>query len=101
MADPHSLLNFYKKVIRIRNNTPALHGGSLEIAHDLCDKNVLAFCRISDGQKYMVVLNMSKYRVKNPLYGETTLSTHPESEAHQLHPFEGRIMKLESSKKEC
>ncbi len=97
MADPHSLLNFYKKVIRIRNKTPALHGGSLEIAHDLCDKNVLAFCRISDGQKYMIVLNMSKYRVKNPLHGETTLSTHPESEAHQLHPFEGRIMKLEGS----
>ena len=97
MADPHSLLNFYKKVIRIRNKTPALHGGSLEIAHDLCDKNVLAFCRISDGQKYMIVLNMSKYRVKNPLHGETMLSTHPESEAHQLHPFEGRIMKLEDS----
>jgi oligo-1,6-glucosidase/alpha-glucosidase len=92
-ADPHSLLNLYRKLIRLRNETPALHRGSLEIANDLCDKNVLAYCRISGAQKYMVMLNMSKYRVKNFLNGEITLSTHPESDASQLEPFEGRIMK--------
>lgn len=92
--DAHSLLNFYKKVIRLRNETPALHRGSLEIANDLCDKNVLAYCRISGSEKYVVMLNMSKRRVKNPLTAELLLSTYPESEAHQLHPFEGRVMKL-------
>ncbi|HET7062555.1 MAG TPA: alpha-glucosidase [Nitrosospira sp.] len=92
-ANPHSLLNLYKKLIRLRNETPALHEGSLEIANELCDKNVLAYCRISGTQKYMVMLNMSKYRVKNSLNGEMALSTHPESETSQLQPFEGRVMK--------
>ena len=34
MAEPDSLLNFYRKVICLRNETPALNAGQLEIAHD-------------------------------------------------------------------
>ncbi|MEO7558925.1 MAG: DUF3459 domain-containing protein, partial [Nitrosospira sp.] len=95
LAEPHSLLNFYKKVIRLRNETPALHDGSLEIAHGLCDKRMLAYYRISNGEKYIVLLNMSRSRVKNPVNNvELLLSTHPQSEAHQLQPFEGRLMIL-------
>ncbi|SEL22924.1 glycoside hydrolase family 13 protein [Nitrosovibrio tenuis] len=97
VADPCSLFNFYKKLIRLRNATPALHGGSLEIAHDLCDKKILAYYRISDDEKYMVVLNMSKYRVENPVNSEVLLSTHPQGGAHQLHPFEGRVMRLRNT----
>src|SRR6185312_3978694 len=48
MADPHSLLSFYKKVIRLRKETPALHEGSLEIAHDQCSKKILAYYRTSN-----------------------------------------------------
>ncbi|MDE2365392.1 MAG: alpha-glucosidase [Betaproteobacteria bacterium] len=103
MADPHSLFNFYKKVIRLRNQTPALHGGSLEIANDLCNRRVLAYYRISGGEKYMVVLNMSRYRIKTPVIdpangGEVLLSTHLESEADRLQPFEGRVMRLRNAR---
>ncbi|MGH8684757.1 MAG: alpha-amylase family glycosyl hydrolase, partial [Nitrosospira sp.] len=95
MTEPHSLFNFYKKVIRLRNETPALHQGSLEIAHDLCTKNILAYYRTSNGEKYIVVLNMSKSRVTNPVSNiEVLLSTHLQSEAHQLQPFEGRVAML-------
>ena len=95
MTEPHSLFNFYKKVIRLRNETPALHQGSLEIAHDLCTKNILVYYRISNGEKYIVVLNMSKSRVTNPVSNvEVLLSTHLQSEAHQLQPFEGRVAML-------
>lgn len=95
MTEPHSLLNFYKKVIRLRNEIPALHQGSLEIAHNLCTKNILAYYRISDGEKYMVILNMSRSRVANPVNNaEVLLSTHLQSEAHQLQPFEGRVTML-------
>lgn len=91
--DPHSLLNFYKKVIRLRNETAALHGGGLEIAHDLCDKNILAYHRTFNGQRYTIVLNMSKYRIKNPANLEPLLSTHPQGDTYQLLPFEGRVMR--------
>lgn len=93
LAEPHSLLNFYKKVIRLRNETPALHSGSLEIAHDLCNKKILAYYRIANGEKYVILLNMSRARVKNPVNDAgILLSTHHQNEAHQLQPFEGRVM---------
>jgi oligo-1,6-glucosidase/alpha-glucosidase len=96
MADSGSLFNFYKKVIRLRNETPALHSGSLEIAHDLCNKNILAYNRIFGGKKYRVVLNMSRYAQKNPAnHSGILLSTHLQSEAHQLQPFEGRVTMLD------
>lgn len=95
MTEPPSLFNFYKKVIRLRNETPALHQGSLEIAHDLYTKNILAYYRISNGKKYIVALNMSKSRVTNPVSNvEVLLSTHLQSEAHQLQAFEGRVAML-------
>jgi oligo-1,6-glucosidase/alpha-glucosidase len=98
MADSHSLFSFYKKVIRLRKETPALHEGSLEIANDLCDRRLLAYCRVSAGEKYMVVLNMSRYRVKIPASNEVSngvlLSTHPQREVSQLLPFEGRVIRI-------
>ena len=93
MADPDSLFNFYKKVIHLRNETPALHSGSLEIAHDLCNKKILAYNRVFGGKKYRVVLNMSRCPQKNPTSpSRTLLSTHLQSDAHQLQPFEGRVV---------
>lgn len=96
MADSDSLFNFYKKVIHLRHETPALHAGNLEIAHDLCNKKILAYNRIFGGKKYSVVLNMSRYAQKNPVnHSRILLSTHLQSEAHQLQPFEGRVTMLD------
>ncbi len=92
-AEPDSLLNFYKKVIRFRNETPALHAGSLEIAHEFCDKKILAYRRILNGEKHMVLLNMSRHIVKSPVSSEVLFSTHSQGHAHELQPFEGRILR--------
>ncbi|BCT67717.1 alpha-glucosidase [Nitrosospira sp. NRS527] len=96
MADSDSLFNFYKKVIHLRNETPALHAGSLEIAHDLCNKKILAYDRVFGEKKYRVVLNMSRYAQKNPTnHPRMLLSTHLQGDAHQLQPFEGRVVLLD------
>lgn len=92
MAEPDSLLNFYRKVIRLRNETRALNAGRLEIAHEFCTRKILAYYRIADGEKYLVLLNMSRYRVKTPLDNNVLLSTHTQGETAQLQPFEGRVM---------
>lgn len=95
MTNPRSLFNFYKKVIRLRNETPALHQGRLEVAHDLCTKKMLAYYRIFHSEKYLMILNMSKLRIRNPVNNvEILLSTYSQGGVHQLHPFEGRVMKL-------
>ena len=92
MAVPDSLLNFYRKVICLRNETPALNAGRLEVAHDFCNRQMLAYYRIARGEKYLVLLNMSRYRLKSPLDNVVLLSTHDQGNKAQLQPFEGRVM---------
>jgi glycosidase len=93
LTEPHSQLNFFKNIIHLRNEIPALHQGSLEIANDLCTRKILAYYRLADGKKYLVLLNMSKSKVKNPVANGTILiSTHSTNEQSILSPFEGRVI---------
>jgi oligo-1,6-glucosidase/alpha-glucosidase len=94
--NPHSLLNFYRRVIRLRNTTPALNEGQLEIAHDICNRKVLAYYRMLGNKKLAVLLNMSGSTMKNPLeYEDIAISTHHGAEVHRLQPFEGRVVSVE------
>jgi alpha-amylase len=53
--DPNSLFNFYRKVIRLRQSTPALISGVYKTLHNGND-NILSFTR---GQTVVVVINLS------------------------------------------
>lgn len=58
--DPNSILNFYKKLIRLRRSQPALRDGSYEaLNHD--DPHVLSWLRKNPGtgDSVIVALNMS------------------------------------------
>ncbi|HLM55257.1 MAG TPA: alpha-glucosidase [Pyrinomonadaceae bacterium] len=55
--DPDSLLNFYKRLIRLRRQSPALLDG--DFAAVGADPNVFAYSRLTPGQKMLVALNMS------------------------------------------
>jgi len=58
--DPDSLLNFYKRLIQLRRNRPALRDGT-QIAVDCHDADVLSYLRKNpgDGESMLVLLNMS------------------------------------------
>nr|MBC7243809.1 alpha-glucosidase [Chloroflexota bacterium] len=60
LADPDSLLNFYRRLLRVRKQTPALIAGEYVPLHEDA-QDYLAFLRSSesDGQSCLVVLNMS------------------------------------------
>ena len=70
--DPDSILNFYKRVIRLRRDQPALRDGDY-VAVNRDDQNVLAYLRKSrDGKDaVLVALNMSgdPHRVSFQLKG--------------------------------
>jgi alpha-glucosidase len=59
-ADPNSLLNWYKKLIAIRRENPALRDGSM-VMIDSNDPDVLSFARVAPGKTSAVVvaINMS------------------------------------------
>jgi alpha-glucosidase len=60
LVDPDSLLNFYRRLLRVRRQTPALISGDYVPLHEEA-QDYLAFLRSSpdDHQTCLVVLNMS------------------------------------------
>jgi alpha-glucosidase len=59
--DPESMLNFYKKLLRLRKQTPALIDGDYTPLHETAE-DYFAFLRRSQetGQTCLVVLNLSE-----------------------------------------
>ncbi len=56
VADPHSVLNLYRKLLQFRKDTPALNAGSYR-ALDGFPEDSFIFIRQSGGKKVLVVLN--------------------------------------------
>jgi glycosidase len=100
LADEYSLLNFYKYIIRLRNHIPSLQHGSLQIAGEYCSRKVFAYYRMLNDQKILVLLNMSKSKVKLSSVDEEeiVLSTRHNIEAKYLLPYEGRLMMVKKQK---
>jgi alpha-glucosidase len=57
-GDPNSLLNWYRQLIALRRENSALYNGDYR-ALNIHDANTLAYLRQSNGDKILVVLNMS------------------------------------------
>lgn len=57
--DPLSLINFYKKLIQLRKNTPALVYGSYQALHERAGE-YFAFIRDTGEQAVLVILNFSE-----------------------------------------
>ena len=93
--DPISLLNFYKQVIGLRNESPALQSGRLEIADEFCSKKIFAYYRIHENEKWLMMLNMTGSAVGiTEVNGELLLSTHAQPVSGELKAWEGRVIKL-------
>lgn len=58
LADENSLLNFYRQMLRVRRQTPALLAGEYVPLHETA-VDYLAFLRQSEAQTCLVVLNLS------------------------------------------
>jgi alpha-glucosidase len=57
-ADPHSILNFYRQLLALRRDEPALREGQY-VPLNQDDPNVFAFVRRLRGQAVLVALNIS------------------------------------------
>ncbi|WP_431258297.1 alpha-amylase family glycosyl hydrolase [Roseateles chitinivorans] len=66
-ADPGSLLNFYKRMLALRNGQPAIARGSYEAP--LAQGRLLSFQRVYQGQRVLVVINYGQDTVDVTLPG--------------------------------
>ena len=64
-GDEDSVLNFYKKLIKLRKGYPAIQDGKIEFIFESQDK-VLAYKRIYEDQEITVINNLSESEVELP-----------------------------------
>lgn len=94
--DPSSVLNFYRKLIKLRRGQPALQKGGFETVQS--DKNVIAYRRICPGIEIMVILNFSgsvrEHQIDDTRPWKVLLGTHRDSNSPidkgtlAVHPYE-------------
>ena len=58
----NSMLDLYQRLIRVRNETPALRTGTLELVETGHD-GVLAFTRELDGSRYLCLFNLTPFAI--------------------------------------
>jgi alpha-glucosidase len=102
-ADPTSMLSLYRRLIRLRQESPALHIGSYS-AVDGAPANCFAYLREQAGQRMLVALNFSAVERRLSLAGlgggRLLISTHLDREeeadlaALTLRGQEGVIIEL-------
>src|SRR5262249_39792551 len=80
--DPDSILNFYRRVLALRHQHPALLDGDYNGLNE-DDPNVLAYMRVAQGKNLIVVLNMSA----KPQTIQLNVTQHNISSASQLKPL--------------
>jgi len=59
LADPYSILNYYKRAIRLRNENPELARGEIKIVEELTDGDQAAITKSYEGSVIGVVYNTS------------------------------------------
>ncbi len=60
LANPHSLLGWMRRLIALRKQHPAFGRGTFELLHP-DNRRVLAFLRRTDGERILVVANLSRF----------------------------------------
>ncbi|AKD04530.1 alpha-amylase family glycosyl hydrolase [Pontibacter korlensis] len=102
--DTYSMLSFYRRILQLRKQEPALHIGDYEPV--VTNGSLLAFIRKTESKKYLVVLNLSHkpciFRLNTQEYkGTIVLATSPEREGKtieaniSLYGDEGILIELD------
>ncbi|MCX7979153.1 MAG: DUF3459 domain-containing protein, partial [Bdellovibrionaceae bacterium] len=99
--DPNSILNFYKKLIRLRRENPVLIHGKYELLWPE-HPQIFAYVRASQDEKLAVVVNLTGSVAEMPPVpssAQLILSNYPERSEKDavVRPFESRIYSLTSS----
>ncbi len=104
LKDENSILNFYKKMIKIRKEYKTLIYGSYDLILDE-DEKIYAYTRSMNNEKFIVIVNLSqdeaKYNYDEYLNYEGLLLSNYKVDEHilmkefTLRPYEARLYKLQ------
>ncbi|MDJ0746716.1 MAG: alpha-glucosidase [Xenococcaceae cyanobacterium MO_167.B27] len=109
LANPHSILNYYKKLIALRKSSSSLRRGKLTLFGEA--PSVLAYLREEQNESILVLLNMSQensifrgenFELSHQKIWKVVTSTHSVDTKHfhslrvNLQPFEGMVLRLQN-----
>jgi len=92
-SDPNSTLNFYKELIKLRKENPALNNGELEILSQKED-DLIMFNRKSDGQEYQIILNFTDQDIELEINPDDVILSNSPITNNQIPAYCGVIKKL-------
>ncbi len=99
-----SVLNFYRQLIRLRKNEPALIYGNYDLIME-SDPQIYAYTRTLDDEKFIVIVNLSKTSAyyNNPEFSlkhshlmlvNYPVLPHPDTNHMPLRAFEARVYRI-------
>ncbi|WP_338032148.1 alpha-glucosidase C-terminal domain-containing protein [Flavobacterium ammonificans] len=99
--DPNSVLNYYRKLVKVRKANPVLQYGKYTLL-DRENPNVFSYLRELDGKKIVIVLNFTEKESSYSLGFSTEksrilLANYPKSKSiknNTLRPYEAVILEL-------
>ncbi len=104
--DPDSILNYFRKMIKIRKANPVLLYGHYHLL-DKAHKQVYAYTRTLEDEKFLIILNFSKesldYRIPGSFRHdeEILINNYKTCEQHKdkvhLQPYQAIVMKTKSA----
>lgn len=103
-SDPDSILNFYRRLIRLRKQEPALIYGRYELIAET-DRHIYAYTRTLGKQRLVVICNLSSHDAlyshldfhlnhDQLLLANYPVRPHGKEFRLVLHPFEARIYRV-------
>lgn len=94
-GDPHSVLTFYKRMIALRAGSETLKYGAFTPL--FANRRVLAYARTLHGERFVVLLNMSRHAARAPSAGEVAVSnTGLQTYAGRLAPYEAVVLRTQA-----
>jgi alpha-glucosidase len=94
IKDPESILNFYRRLLRFRRETPALQSGNFRMLDAGAD-DYLLFERRTDRESLLIALNFGSGTHRLVLPTSTEIVFHSSLSGQEvLGPFEGKILRI-------
>ena len=96
-ADGNSILHFYRRMIRMRKDNPALIYGSFDLIKT--KKDIFAYCRQKDGRKFMIIMNLTDKEKDYPFtVHEKLISSNYEVYSNKLRAYEANVFEVEKTR---
>ena len=93
-SNPNSILSFYKKIIKFRNNDETIIFG--DIKPEIISNKIVSYYRTSSKKNYLILLNFSDKKVKydSILNLELVVSNYSKFKLEELPPYFGGIFEV-------